>query len=226
MPPRPTHTYMSQKRWQTPPNMPASFKLSRPQRSLCVCEDAKIDVTDWRRDELVEDGDVNIPKTGTSDSLIERLDEPDRDDTANTNDHSTDEEQNGASVGQHAGTEWRCDNCGATKTPLKRKGQNGPQTLCNACGVKPYYKPKPMKRLRSAGRDSDSFDDPEMISALKNVWKRMQRASRRETQHKKIATRRKRASTGAPNSNHCYIQTPIYCKHGKSIYTQECGRCK
>ncbi len=162
--------------------MPARYKSSRPRSSVRVrvCDDGKTDVTDWRSDELVEDGDVNIPKTGTSDSLIERLDEPDRDDTGNTND---------------------------------------------------------------AGRGSDSFDDREMASALKLVWKRMQRASRRETQQykekqglynrayyqenkKKIAARRKRNITTCPNVNHCYIQTPIYCKHGKSIYTEECGRCR
>ena len=62
-------------------------------------------------------------------------------------DDSTDEEQTGPSVGQHAGTVWRCDFCGRTETPQKRKGPNGPQTLCNACGVKPYYKHK--KRPRS-----------------------------------------------------------------------------
>lgn len=155
--------------------MPA--KSSRPRRSLRVCE---IDATYWRSDELVEDGGVNIPKTSTSDLRIERLDEPDRDDTGNTND---------------------------------------------------------------AGRDSDSFDDREMTSALKIVWKRMQRASRRETQQykeklavynrayyqenkRKIAARRKRTPTASPNSNYCYIQTPIFCKHGKSIYTEECVRCQ
>ncbi|KAG5513479.1 hypothetical protein PMAC_000910 [Pneumocystis sp. 'macacae'] len=32
--------------------------------------------------------------------------------------------------------DWYCSICNTTETPLKRRGPNGPGTLCNACGVK------------------------------------------------------------------------------------------
>uniref|UniRef100_A0A0A9BZY8 GATA-type domain-containing protein n=1 Tax=Arundo donax TaxID=35708 RepID=A0A0A9BZY8_ARUDO len=35
-----------------------------------------------------------------------------------------------------AGGKWRCQHCGAEKTPQWRVGPEGPGTLCNACGVR------------------------------------------------------------------------------------------
>lgn len=34
-----------------------------------------------------------------------------------------------------ARTNWSCSHCGATSTPLRRKGPEGKSTLCNACGL-------------------------------------------------------------------------------------------
>lgn len=34
------------------------------------------------------------------------------------------------------GNGWHCAQCGTDRTPLKRRGPDGPSTLCNACGMK------------------------------------------------------------------------------------------
>ena len=65
----------------------------------------------------------------------------DKDDDHNDTDHHTDEQ---------TGAGWKCDKCGVTKTPLKRKGPKGPRTLCNACGVKMYYPQKKRHKSRNA----------------------------------------------------------------------------
>lgn len=41
-----------------------------------------------------------------------------------------------ASRGSKKGEGWSCAQCGIERTPLKRRGPDGPSTLCNACGMK------------------------------------------------------------------------------------------
>ncbi|KAL7090538.1 hypothetical protein ACP275_12G047200 [Erythranthe tilingii] len=53
--------------------------------------------------------------------------------------HAPNDEVNRAPIarrGVNADDAKVCMACGNTNTPLWRKGPNGPQTLCNACGLK------------------------------------------------------------------------------------------
>ncbi|KAG6824568.1 hypothetical protein H0H93_001888, partial [Arthromyces matolae] len=82
--------------------------------------------------------------------------EPEIKSAKNTKSKAVDDNMQPSSSSKSKASEPKCKHCGATHTPLWRRGANG-ELNCNACGL--YYKihkhPRPLKQVDQAQTSHD-----------------------------------------------------------------------